>query len=105
MIYVAFLAIPLGNLYHSVVSFTEAMFLVFQGQVAFSSGLYSFVLPVLLGNTFGGVVFVTLVNYFQTTTMRLTEAREYGPENQLSWKEWFFGSLVGRSYIESNEGH
>lgn len=101
-VYLAFLAIPLGDLYHSVVSTTELMFLVFQGKVALVPGLYGFVLPVLLGNTLGGVVFVTVVNYFQTTKMRLKEAREFGPDQQLSWKELFLGGIVGRSYIQSN---
>lgn len=101
-VYMAFLAIPLGNLYHSVVSTTELMYLVFHGQVAITSGLYGFVLPVLLGNTIGGVLFVTVVNYFQTTKMRLEEAREFGPKRQLSWSELFLGGIVGRSYVESD---
>lgn len=102
-VYMAFLAIPLGGLYHSVVSSTELMYLVFEGQVALFTGLYEFVLPVLLGNTIGGVVFVTIVNYFQTTKMRLKEAREFGTEEQLSWSELLFGGISGRSYVGSNK--
>ncbi|RKD88063.1 formate/nitrite transporter FocA (FNT family) [Halopiger aswanensis] len=97
LIYIAFLAIPLGNLYHVVVSATEVMFLVFRGEVALATGAVEFVLPVLLGNTIGGVVLVTVVNYFQAvertyqaqhTTLSLREilfsrdARSDGPADR-----------------------
>jgi hypothetical protein len=99
VIYLAFLSIPLGNLYHVVVSFTEVVFLVVMGKLALTTGLVEFVLPVLLGNTVGGVVLVTAVNYVQTTEDRLRSARFRGPERQLSVREWFLGGLVGRSYV------
>jgi len=67
VIYLAFLAVPLGDLFHVVVSFTEAMYLVFNGAVGLGPALGGFVFPVLLGNTIGGVGLVTVVNYFQTT--------------------------------------
>jgi nucleotide-binding universal stress UspA family protein len=54
---------------------------------------------VLLGNTVGGVVLVTVVNYFQTTERRLESARFEGAKRQLSSREWLFGSLAGRSYV------
>ena len=72
------------------------------GKVSLIPGPHGFVLPVLLGNTVGGVVVVTIVNYFQTTKMRLKEAREFGPDEQLSWGELFFGGIVGRSYVGSS---
>ncbi|MGB9964911.1 formate/nitrite transporter family protein [Halobacterium sp. CBA1126] len=99
VVYIAFLAIPLGGLYHSVVSFTEMVFLVLQGDLLFMTGLWEFVVPVLLGNTVGGVVLVTVVNYFQTTEHRLTSARFEGADRQLSVREWLFGGFVGRSYV------
>ncbi len=79
LIYIAFLAIPFGNLYHVVVSATEMFYLVFIGELALSVGLWQFVLPVLLGNSVGGVVLVTVVNYFHTTERRLETARDQGP--------------------------
>ncbi len=86
LVYVAFLAIPLGNLFHVVVSATEAMFLVFHGQLHPLIGATDFVLPVLLGNTIGGVLLVTVVNYFQTVE------REYQSQNyRLSPREMLFG--------------
>lgn len=66
MIYMAFLAIPVGNLYHVVVSTTEFTYLFLVRDVSLLLGIHSFLLPVLLGNTLGGVVLVTVVNYYQT---------------------------------------
>jgi len=99
VVYIAFLAIPIGGLYHSVVSFTEMTYLVLEGELLLSVGLTDFVLPVLLGNTVGGVVLVTVVNYFQTTEHRLASARFEGASRQLSVSEWLFGGAVGRSYV------
>ena len=99
VIYLAFLSIPLGGLYHSVVSFTEMVYLVLLGDLAVGVGLVEFVLPVLLGNTVGGVVLVTLVNYFQTTERRLESARFEGANRQLSSREWLLGGVVGRAYV------
>ena len=99
VVYLAFLAIPLGGLYHSVVSFTEMTYLVLLGDLGLAVGLWEFVFPVLLGNTAGGVVLVTVVNYFQTTEERLASARFEGAQRQLSIPEWTLGSLAGRSYV------
>ncbi|HMB50650.1 MAG TPA: formate/nitrite transporter family protein [Natronoarchaeum rubrum] len=103
LVYIAFLAVPFGNLFHVVVSFTEMLYLVIQGQAALWPGLTGFVLPVLLGNTLGGVLLVTVVNYFQTTERRLETARESGPKRQLGVREWLLGGFVGRSYVPANE--
>ncbi|KTG27801.1 formate/nitrite transporter family protein [Haloferax profundi] len=108
VVYMAFLAVPLGGLFHVVVSFTEMMYLVLNGRLSFLVGLNEFVVPVLLGNTFGGVVLVTIVNYFQTTENRLESARFEGAKRQLSLREWVLGGLVGRSYvplIETEDEH
>ncbi|MEZ3166498.1 formate/nitrite transporter family protein [Halorubrum ejinorense] len=106
VVYLAFLAIPLGNLYHVVVSFTEVLYLIFaeslgqySGAVGLYDGLVGFVLPVLLGNTLGGIVLVTLVNYFQTSEERLEEARFEGMSRRLTVPEWVFGRAAGRSYV------
>jgi len=99
VVYLSFLAIPFGDLFHVVVSFTEVMYLVLSGSDVLVSGLSGFVLPVLLGNTVGGVVFVTVVNYFQTTEERLDIARKDGAERALSDRELFLGRGTGRSYV------
>ncbi|MXV64145.1 hypothetical protein GS429_19155 [Natronorubrum sp. JWXQ-INN-674] len=99
LIYMAFLMIPYANLYHVVVSFTEVMYLVFLGSIGIIPGLTGFILPVLLGNTIGGVLLVTVVNYFQTTERRLESARKDGAERQLTIREWLIGGPVGRAYV------
>ncbi|WP_345786324.1 formate/nitrite transporter family protein [Halobellus salinisoli] len=97
--YLAFLSIPVGGLFHSVVAFSEAWFLVLHGELAFTAGMTGFVLPVLLGNTIGGVALVTLVNYFQTSEDRLESARFKGIDRRLTPREWLFGRLAGRTYV------
>ncbi len=103
LVYLAFLVIPLGNLFHVVVSFTELMYLVFLGETAILTGVTGFILPVLLGNTLGGVLLVTVVNYFQTTERRLEHARHDGAERQLSIREWLGGSSIGRTYVPADK--
>jgi Formate/nitrite family of transporters len=99
VVYLAFLTIPLGQLFHVVVSFTETMFLVFSGQVGLVAGMSGFVLPVLVGNTIGGVALVTVVNYFQTTENRLQTARFEGAKRQLTPRERVVGGISGRAYV------
>ncbi|GCF12793.1 hypothetical protein Harman_07280 [Haloarcula mannanilytica] len=105
LIYISFLAIPFGSLYHVVVSATEMFYLVFIGELALSVGLWEFVLPVLVGNSVGGVALVTVVNYFHTTERRLETAREGGRKRQLTIREWLWGgwSASGRSYVPATE--
>nr|WP_228546182.1 formate/nitrite transporter family protein [Halegenticoccus tardaugens] len=101
LVYLAFLTIPTGGLYHVVVSVCDMFFLVFRGELALVTGLWEFFLPVFLGNTLGGVVLVTLVNYGQTSQRRF----ETGPDvdeasqPQLSAREWLLGDFAGRSYV------
>lgn len=102
LVYIAFLTIPLADLFHVVVSFTELMYLVFLGETAFFPGMVGFILPVLLGNTIGGVLLVTIVNYFQTTKRRLESARRNGAERQLSVREWIGGGSIGRTYVPAD---
>lgn len=99
VVYLAFLSIPIGDLFHVVTSFTEMLYVVFAGDLSLLVGLTQFVIPVLLGNTLGGIALVTVVNYFQTTERRLESARFEGADRQLSLREWALGSLAGRSYV------
>lgn len=95
LIYVAFLSIPMTGLFHVVVSSTEVMFLVFNGEVALLTGLTSFLIPVLLGNIVGGVVLVTVVNYFQTSS--------YVQDDQslrLGLRDWLLTYNTGRTKEE-----
>ena len=98
VVYLAFLAIPMGNLFHVVVSFTEVIYLALVTGTNPLPALGGFVLPVLLGNTLGGVVLVTVVNYYQTSDRRL-EIDRFQNVRRLSLREWLAGSLAGRSYV------
>ena len=98
VVYLAFLAIPLGNLFHVVVSFTEVVYLMLVSDLGFATGMFGFVLPVLLGNTLGGVLLVTVVNYYQTSEKRLEIAR-FENVRRLSTRELLLGNLAGRSYV------
>jgi formate/nitrite transporter FocA (FNT family)/nucleotide-binding universal stress UspA family protein len=98
VVYLAFLAIPMGNLFHVVVSFTEVVYLALVTGTSPVPALGGFVLPVLLGNTAGGVVLVTVVNYYQTSDRRL-EIDRFRNVRRLSPREWLSGPLAGRSYV------
>nr|WP_244531681.1 formate/nitrite transporter family protein [Halogranum amylolyticum] len=98
IVYLAFLVVPLGNLFHVVVSFTEAVYLMLVGDLGLLLAMTDFIVPVLLGNTIGGVVLVTVVNYYQTTEERLETAR-FENVRRLSVREWLLGGLAGRSYV------
>jgi len=67
LVYVALLVIPTADLFHVVVPFTELMYVVSLDEAALLPGLTEFVLPVLAGNTVGGVLLVTVGNYVRTT--------------------------------------
>lgn len=95
LVYMAFLAIPLGELFHVVVASTEVALLVFLGEITVIHGVYNFALPVLLGNTFGGVLLVTIVNYFQTPTYIQED-----PSRRLGMREWLFTWNRGREKEE-----
>jgi formate/nitrite transporter FocA (FNT family)/nucleotide-binding universal stress UspA family protein len=98
VVYLAFLAIPMGNLFHVVVSFTEVVYLALVTGTSPVPALGGFVVPVLLGNTAGGVVLVTVVNYYQTSDRRL-EIDRFRNVRRLSPREWLSGPLAGRSYV------
>jgi nucleotide-binding universal stress UspA family protein len=104
VVYLAFLCIPFGNLYHVVVSFTEMTYLLVLGEVGVVLGMTDFVIPVLLGNTVGGVVLVTVVNYYQTSERRLGAMQDEAI-SKLTTREWLFGRFVGRSYVPLLDTH
>lgn len=90
LVYIVFYMISAAELYHVVVTACDVFFAVFVGQISLFAALYEFWLPVLLGNTIGGVVLVALVNYGQAERQRFPEVRE------LSTREWFFSWHGGR---------
>ncbi|NDJ86363.1 MAG: formate/nitrite transporter family protein [Chloroflexi bacterium] len=86
--------IPTVGLYHCIVGACEGMYLVFVGDAGLVQVGWSFFLPVLLGNTLGGVLLVALLNYGQTSDRRFPEHAEV--DKRLSWEEWIFEYHTGR---------
>lgn len=97
LIYGIIYLIPATGLHHVVVTSCEAMYLVFSGAADLAAVSVHLFLPVLLGNTVGGVFLVALLNYAQTRERRFPEQQERGA--LLERSEWLFGSLVGRSRV------
>jgi len=62
--------VGLANLSHIIAGSVETMFLVTTGRLAWSTWLYHFMLPTLLGNTIGGVAFVAVLNHAQAVAGR-----------------------------------
>ena len=73
------------HFYHIITSSVEVFYLAFTAHAELSF-LWTFTLPVLLGNTLGGVFFVAVLNYAQVSDAPFQELG-----SRLSWKEWFFG--------------
>lgn len=82
-VYIAFFAISATSLNHSVVTAVEAAYLYFLQEITVKVAMIDLLLPVLLGNTVGGVFLVTLVNYFMTPDFINKDA-----SIRLSFKEW-----------------
>jgi formate-nitrite transporter family protein len=57
--------IPLGGLVHCIAGATEVLISVFVGETSWVEFLFRFLVPATLGNTIGGLVLVTLLNYGQ----------------------------------------
>jgi formate/nitrite transporter FocA (FNT family) len=58
--------IPATGLVHCIAGSSEVMISVFGGETPWGEFLVGFLLPATLGNTVGGLVLVTLLNYGQT---------------------------------------
>lgn len=91
LVYLVIFTIPATGLNHIVVSFTDTVYLFFAGETGLLAGLVEFPLPVLLGNTLGGVVLVTLLNYGQTEHRFPTAEKR----RRLSLREWLFERHTG----------
>lgn len=85
IVYFSFLAIPLSNLNHVVITATETFYLFWTQGLPLLPMLWHAVVPVLLGNAIGGVLLVTVVNYFQTPAFILKNIKK-----RLTVKEWLF---------------
>ena len=54
-----------AGLAHVIVGSAEVQYLVFAGELAYGAFLFDYFLPVLLGNTVGGVTLVAALNHAQ----------------------------------------
>lgn len=100
IIYLVFYMIPTVGLFHVISSGAEALFFLFldvPGPGLFTI-FYEFWLPVLLGNTFGGVVLVALASYAQSEQRRYPEIRVLSPY------ELLFSSKGGRPFDTPRPG-
>ena len=64
-IYVLSFLIPAAGLAHCIAGSTEVLMSVFAGQTPFLGYVWGFLAPATLGNTLGGVILVTLLNFGQ----------------------------------------
>jgi len=79
--------IPSADLYHCIIGFCEAMYAVFLGEATLATATLGFFLPVLLGNTLGGVLLVAILNFSIAHENQFNERGEM----RLSWREWLVG--------------
>jgi len=84
--------VPTAGLYHCIIGMCEAMFMFFQGLTSLPEAIFGFFLPVLAGNTVGGVLLVAILNYGQTKNTRFPSNNQL----ELTWREWLFESHAGR---------
>ena len=85
-VYILALLIPIGDLTHCIAGSSEVLMAAFAGETTFSEYLGLFLLPTTLGNTIGGLVLVTLLNYGQVAGSKegspaesMGEAGQEGP--------------------------
>lgn len=85
--------VAVTDLAHSIIGSSEVLYLVFRRQATFGTFLFSYFIPVVLGNTVGGVLLVAILNYSQTRQVRFPD-RDCG-KLELRWSEWLFGRHSG----------
>lgn len=94
LVYFVFFVIGATGLFHVVTAASEVFFVLFNGSP--SPGLIAILgdywLPVLLGNTVGGVVAFTAMAYAQA------EARVYPEMRLLSWRDVLLSMKGGRPF-------
>jgi len=99
-VYLIMFLIPTADLYHCVVGACEAMYIVFIGEATLARAAGDFFLPIVLGNTLGGVLLVAILNYGQTQDRRFPVRSEQ--DTRLDWRSWLFEYHTGRLTSEEN---
>lgn len=93
IVYLVFFMIAVSSLFHVVTAAAEVTFYIFYTESP--NILYLFInywLPVLLGNTVGGVLLFANMAYFQSEHKRFPEFRI------LSLRDWLFSMKGGRQF-------
>lgn len=93
LVFAIMFLVPTADLYHCIVGACEVLYLVFRGGTSLGAAAGEFFLPVVMGNTIGGVLLVAIVNYAQTHAGRFHGRRERG--GSLTWRRWLFGVSGG----------
>jgi formate/nitrite transporter FocA (FNT family) len=97
IVYVIMFTVPSADLFHVITSMCDALYLYFTGGAGLLTVAWEMVVPVLLGNTVGGVVPVAVLNFAQTEE-HLAPADD-AAGGRLSASEWLLGGVVGRSHV------
>ncbi len=93
VVYLVFFMIGASNLFHVVTAAAEVSFVIFYSPGADILTLFTdYWLPVLLGNTAGGVLIFTNMAHFQSEHKRYPEYRI------LNLRDWLFGMKGGRQF-------
>lgn len=99
-VYLIMYLIPTAGLFHCIVGACEGLYMFFIGEASFLHVTGGFFLPVVLGNTLGGVLLVAILNYGQTRDRRFPEKPA---DLRLSWRDWLLGYHTGG--ITAENGH
>ena len=83
LIWIIMYFVGAAHFFHVITSSVEIFFYAFDGHVDSLAFIPEFVVPVLLGNIVGGVVFVAILNYAQ-----VGEKPFEAYEERLPWKAW-----------------
>ncbi|WP_224332197.1 formate/nitrite transporter family protein [Haloprofundus halobius] len=97
IIYISFYLIAAADLYHVITAASEAFYFLLTTDAGVFIVFSQYWLPILLGNTIGGVFLLTLVNYAQTEQSRYPGIRE------LTIRELLFSWRGGTDPLPSEE--
>jgi len=89
IVFLLMFLIPSADLFHCIIGACEVFYMVFEGLATLPDGLFNFFLPVLLGNTLGGVTLVAILNFAQTSENLIPEGHENA--RRLTLNEWLTG--------------
>lgn len=98
LVYVIFFLVPSTGLQHCIIGACEIAFYVFEGGTTVWRAILDFELPITLGNTVGGIVFVAMPNFFQSRRERFREWEK------LSWHDWLQGKAELAGHKDMNNG-